>query len=291
MDFHKVLVAGANGNLARAIVASAPIDCEVMPLARTALDITDASAVTRALDEIAPDLVINGAAYNLVDKAESEPEAALRLNALGPALLARECAERGAVLVHFSTDFVFDGAKQAPYTEADTARPLGVYGASKLAGENIVLATSPRHYAIRVCRLFGPVESGTITQKPAGNFPLLMLKLARERQSVRVVNDQIGSPTYTPDLARSVWQLLEKSEGGLFQLSNAGEISFADYAREIFEIAGVQCQVEAVSSEAYGAAARRPKYSTLSNEKAHACGVTPLRHWREALTEFLMTQK
>lgn len=291
MRFRKALVAGAHGNLARALIAAAPADCEVVPLARAALDITDSLAVARVLDEIAPDLVINGAAYNLVDKAQSEPEAALRLNALGPALLAHECARRGAVLIHFSSDFVFDGAKQTPYTETDAARPLGVYGASKLAGENIVLAASPRHFAIRVCRLFGPVESGVITQKPAGNFPLLMLKLARERHSVRVVNDQIGSPSYTPDLARAVWQLLQNSEGGLFQLSNAGEISFADYARTIFEMAKVKCEVEGVSSEEYGATARRPRYSTLSNAKAHACGVTPLRPWHEALEEFLATQK
>jgi dTDP-4-dehydrorhamnose reductase len=284
MQFSSVLVVGANGNLAREIIKAAP-DCRLLSLGREALDVTDADAVARAFDETRPDVVINGAAYNLVDKAENEPEAALRLNALAPAILARECAARDLSLVHFSTDFVFDGLKQTPYLETDLAQPLGVYGASKLAGENIVLAASPRHFAIRVCRLFGP--AGESSQKPAGNFPLLMLRLAQDRKSVRVVNDQIGAPSYTPDLARALWQLLQNADGGLFQLSNAGETSFADYAREVFRLKNVACEVEGVSSEEYGSPARRPKYSTLSNGKAHAHGVVPLRDWHEALKEFL----
>ncbi|HEX8551440.1 MAG TPA: dTDP-4-dehydrorhamnose reductase [Abditibacteriaceae bacterium] len=283
MQFGSVLVAGANGNLAREIIKAVP-DCRLASLGREVLDVTDAAAIAHALDEIQPDLVINGAAYNLVDKAESEPDAALRLNALAPAVLARECAARDISLVHFSTDFIFDGLKQTPYVETDLAQPLGVYGASKLAGENMVLAASPRHFAIRVCRLFGPAAANS--QKPAGNFPLLMLRLAAERKSVRVVNDQIGAPSYTPDLARAVWQLVQNAEGGLFQLSNAGEVSFADYAREVFRLKNASCDVEGVSSEEYGAAARRPKYSTLSNAKANAF-ILPLRDWREALEEFL----
>lgn len=285
--YAKALVVGAAGNLARAVLAAAPPGCAATGLSRAELDITDAAAVAQALDGLAPQLVFNGAAYNLVDRAETEPETALRINALGPAVLARECAARGITLVHFSTDFVFYGAKRSPYVETDLAQPLGVYGASKLAGENIVLAASPRHFAIRVCRLFGPVPANAATQKPSGNFPLLMLNLARERTAVRVVDDQTGSPSYNPDLARAVWQLVEHAEGGLFQLCNAGEVSFADYARTIFQIAGVQCEVQGVSSEEYNAPARRPKYSTFSCEKAYAHGVMPLRHWREALEEFL----
>jgi dTDP-4-dehydrorhamnose reductase len=193
--------------------------------------------------------------------------------------------------VHFSTDFVFDGTKKTPYSETDATHPLGIYAASKLAGENIALATSPKNFVIRVCRLFGPTKTdgADSSKKPSGNFPLLMLRLARERGHVRVVNDQIGTPTYTPDLARAVWQLIENADGGLFHLSNAGEVSFADYARTIFEIAHVECEVEGISSAEYGAAARRPEYSTLDNSKAHAAGVLPLRDWREALREFLET--
>lgn len=284
----KVLVTGANGQLARALIQFAPEQTECIGVTRHDLDIADDCAVWETLEAQKPDMVFNGAAYNLVDKAESDgQEDALRVNALGPARLAKACREMDIPLVHFSTDFVFDGHKTEPYQETDAARPLGVYGASKLAGENIVLAASPKHFAIRVCRLYGPIPADSATQKPAGNFPLLMLKLAGERESVRVVNDQVGTPTYTPDLARAVWQLVQKTDGGLFHLSNAGEVAFDEYARAVFEIAGASCRVDGVTSEEYHAPARRPKYSTMSNQKAHGFGVAPLRHWRAALEEFL----
>ena len=271
---------------------AAPAKTECVPLSRTDLDITDETAVSRVIESVQPDAVFNGAAYNLVDKAENEGAVdAIKINALGVANLARACRDASTPLVHFSTDFVFDGDRSTPYTEEDATHPLGIYAASKLAGENIALSASPQNFAVRVCRLFGPTHSDGAgsSKKPSGNFPLLMLRLARERGSVRVVNDQIGTPSYTPDSARGVWQLLENSNGGLFHLSNAGEVAFDEYARTIFKIAGVECEVEGISSEEYGAAARRPKYSTLSNAKAHSVGVEPLRHWETALREFLET--
>jgi dTDP-4-dehydrorhamnose reductase len=286
--FRRALIVGSNGQLARALKDAAPAELECIGRTRTELSIQDSAAIAAALDEIQPDIVLNGAAYNLVDKAEGEGDAdALNVNALGPARLAAACRERGIPLVHFSTDFVFDGHKRTPYTEEDAARPLGVYGASKLAGENIVLAGSPKNWAIRVCRLYGPIPEELKTQKPAGNFPLLMLKLVRERGSVKVVSDQIGTPTYTPDLARATWQLIEGSEGGLFQLSNEGEVGFDDYAREAVRLAGIEGTVESVTTAEYGAPAARPLYSTMSNAKAYAHGVSPMRHWRDALEEFI----
>jgi dTDP-4-dehydrorhamnose reductase len=286
----RVLVTGANGQLARALIAAAPSDTECIGLTRADLDITDEAATDAAIARLRPGGVFNGAAYNLVDKAETEgARDALEINALGVACLSQACRKADIPLVHFSTDFVFDGEKRTPYTEDDAARPLSVYGASKLAGENIALAASPRNFAIRVCRLFGPstAEGAGSSKKPSGNFPLLMLRLGQERGFVRVVNDQLGTPSYTPDLAPAVWRLLAGAGGGLFQLSNAGEVAFAEYARAIFRLANVTCEVVAVSSEEYGAPARRPKYSTLSNEKAHAGGVIPLRHWHDALAAFI----
>jgi dTDP-4-dehydrorhamnose reductase len=290
MHFSRVLITGARGSLARALQNSAPQNVEMIPLSRGELDIADAIAVEAMLSQKRPDLVINGAAYNLVDKAESDGMGdALRVNALGVATLARFCREAGVPLVHFSTDYVFDGEKKTPYEEADKTGPLGVYAASKLAGENIALAASSRNFAIRVCRLFGPVEAsdGALGSKPVGNFPLMMLHLAQTRPVLRVVNDQLGTPTYTPDLARGVWQLLQNAEGGLFQLSNGGAVTFDEYARLVFKIAGVECEVQSVSSEEYGAPARRPLYTVMSNEKAQKLGVFPLRDWREALVEFM----
>lgn len=277
----RVLITGANGQLARQLVATAPDGFECIGRAHIELDICDSASIAQAMEKVRPNLVINGAAYNSVDKAESEGIAdALRINAHGVALLAKACRDAQVPLVHFSTDYVFDGAKRGPYDERDRTAPLGVYGASKLAGENIALAAHPRNWAIRVCRLFGPDS--------AANFPCVMLKFARERGRVRVVNDQVGNPSYTPDVARAVWQLLRNSDGGLFQICNSGDVSFADYARAIFEAANVECEIESVSSEKYGAAARRPKYAAMSNAKAHGCGVVPLRSWRDALQEFLL---
>ena len=289
--FSNALIAGGNGQLSRALASSAPDDTQAHLMPRTELDIADETSIRAAFERIQPDIVFNGAAYNLVDRAQNEGmNDCWNFNALGPSRLAQICAEREIPLVHFSTDFVFDGTKTSPYEESDCPRPLSVYGSAKLGGENAVIATHPRNFAIRVCRLFGPVGTLAAGGKPAGNFPLLMLKLGRERDSVRVVSDQIGTPTYTPDLASAVWQLVQKAPGGLYHLSNAGEVGFDDYARTIFEIGGVDCTVESVSSAEYGAPAARPAYSTLSNEKAQDFGVAPLRDWRAALEEFLSEQ-
>ena len=286
----KVLVTGANGQLAGSLLAAAPSGVTCVPLGRLQLDITDRVAVRAAFELHRPEAVINGAAYNLVDKAEGEgARAALEINALGVTILAQVAREFEARLVHFSTDFVFDGRADRPYRESDATGPLGVYAASKLCGENIALAADGRNLAIRVSRLFGPVNSSGAgsAQKPSGNFPQLMLRLGRERGMVRVVDDQVGSPSYTPDLARGTWELLQVGARGLFHLSNAGEVDFASYAEEIFRLGGVAAKVERISSREYNAPALRPAYSTLSNEKAHGVGVKPLRAWQDALRDYL----
>jgi len=293
MPIRKALIFGARGQLAGALRRMAPDSVEVVALERSEADICDDASIRAALELHQPDLVWNGAAFNAVDKAQASEgaRAAMEINALGPTLLALACRDFDVPLVHFSTDFVFDGRGNSPLGEDDTPNPLSIYGVSKLAGERAVLAASPRHFAVRVERLFGPVEdapsSGGGAAKPGGNFPLLMLRLGRERDTVRVVDDQIAAPSYNPDLARASWQLVERAQGGLFHLSNAGEVSFAEYAGRVFQLAGVPCQVERVSSEEYGAPAPRPAYSTFSNERAHAAGVEPLRSWDAALREFL----
>ena len=290
MSISRALIVGGQGALARALKNAAPAGIECQSAARAELDICEGAAVRALLERARPDVVFNGAAYNAVDRAQNEgAAAAIAINASGVAALALACRDLQIPLIHFSSDFVFDGQKTSPYHETDATGPLSIYGASKLCGENIALTTSPRNLAIRVCRLFGPTDencSGS-ARKPGGNFPLLMLRLARERGAVKVVDDQIGSPSYTPDVARGVWQLLQSGATGLFHLSNAGEVSFADYAAEIFQIAGVNCSIERVSSADYDSPAARPLYSTLCNDKATKAGAAPLRHWREALREFL----
>ena len=281
----RILIVGCEGQLAQTLAASAPDWADCTGRSRLELDITDAGATFDAIWEIKPAWVINGAAYNNVDRAEGEGHReAMRVNVTGVGNLTVACHRAGIPLVHFSTDLVFDGQKHTPYTEDDPTHPISIYGSSKLAGEQRVLASAERNLVIRVERLFG---AETNPAKVSGNFPALMLRLARERGQVRVVSDQIGTPTYLPDLAAAVWALMRLSSGGLYQITNAGEVSFAEYAREIFRLAGVDCSVEAVTSEEYGAAARRPLYSVMSSEKAHRVGVAPLRHWAEALAEYL----
>jgi len=292
-NFTKVLLTGANGQLANSIKSNAPESVEVIALTRQELDICDEPFVAKVLSRFRPDCVINGAAYNLVDKAETDGAAdAFAINAIGVAHLARNCKMRDIPLVHFSTDFVFDGQKKSPYIESDCTQPLSVYGASKLAGENIVLSSGDINYVFRVSRLFGPIElhENSSGQKPAGNFPLAMLKLAKTRPQIRVVNDQIGTPSYTPDLAKVLWQLFPKSNGGLFHLTNSGEVAFDEYARTIFHLTKVDCEVIGISSEEYNAPAKRPPYSTLSNAKIHQLGIVLSRSWQDALEEYLKTE-
>ena len=292
--FTKELLTGAKGQLANAIKSCAPSTVEVIPLTRQQLDICDADAVRQSIARFRPDCVINGAAYNLVDKAETDGATdAFQINAIGVAHLAGKCKENSIPLVHFSTDYVFDGKKKSAYNETDAVKPLSVYGASKLAGENVVLSTSQQNYVIRVSRLFGPIElkENSEAQKPSGNFPLTMLKSAATHSQIRVVNDQIGTPSYTPDLVNAIWQLLDKSSAGLFHLSNSGEVGFDEYARTIFEMAGVNCEVVGISSDEYNAPAKRPLYSTLSNAKVQELGITPLRSWKEALKEYLQREE
>jgi dTDP-4-dehydrorhamnose reductase len=289
--FTKVLLTGANGQLASAIKFNAPESIEVIALTRAELDICDEPSIAKVLSRFQPDCIINGAAYNLVDTAETDgADDAFQINAIGVAHLARNCKTRDIPLVHFSTDFVFDGQKKSPYIEKDAVKPLNVYGASKLAGENVALSASPANFVIRVSRLFGPIElkDNSAGQKPAGNFPLAMLKLAKMHPEIRVVNDQIGSPSYTPDLAKTIWRLLETRNSGLFHLSNSGEVAFDEYARAIFKIAKIDCKVIGICSAEYNAPAKRPSYSTLSNAKIQGLGIAPLRSWREALKEYLL---
>jgi dTDP-4-dehydrorhamnose reductase len=215
---------------------------------------------------------------------------AYQINAFGVSNLALACRKTEVPLVHFSTDIVFDGTKKSPYEVEDCAKPLNVYGISKLAGENAVLAADPNNLVIRVSRLFGEPHEGRYKAgaKPIGNFPLLMLYLYEQGESIKVVNDQIGTPSYLPDVAGAIWDLLLTNATGLFHIANAGEVSYSDYAKTIFDLCALENKIiDAMPTSTFGAPAKRPLYSTLSCKHAIEYGVTPLRPWRDALAEFL----
>ncbi|HZY85294.1 MAG TPA: dTDP-4-dehydrorhamnose reductase [Gemmataceae bacterium] len=271
-------VLGAAGQLGRDLCPRLP--GEVVALARDRADLTKPDALRATLDEVAPEVVVNCAAYNLVDRAESEPPAAFAVNAWGVRELALWCRKRGRLLVHFSSDYVFglDESRRTPWAESDAPGPVSVYGLSKLAGEYLVRSTCPDHLVIRTCGLYGVWGSGG----KGGNFVETMLRLAREGRPLRVVADQVCAPSYTADVADAAVALLTAGKQGLFHVTNAGSCSWHEFARAIFELTGVSANLTSITSAEYGAAARRPAYSVLTSE-----GLSPLRPWREALAAYL----
>lgn len=259
----------------------------VHPFDRQRLDITNASAVEQAIGSLDPGVVVNAAAYNQVDIAEREPLAAYQANALAVRNLAMACRQSDARLVHYSTDYVFDGTKGSPYVETDTPRPLGAYAVSKLAGELYAQAYLDNPLIIRVSGVFGP--GGMFT--PRGNFVELMLRLANSGSPIRVIEDHCASPTYAPAVAVRTVDLLDANLGGLFHMGGGEAISWYAYAKMIFEIAGLSPQLQPTDEREYRTAARRPKFSALSNAKLEAAGITPMPPLREAVVEYFRARE
>lgn len=255
----------------------------VQRFARQDLDIADAAQVDAAIDAATPDVVLNSAAYNLVDVAETEPLAAYQVNALAVRNLALACRRIGARLVHYSTDYVFDGTKGDAYVEADATHPVGAYGVSKLAGELYARAYLDNVLILRTSGVFGP--GGMFT--PRGNFLELMLRLAREGKPIRVVNDFVASPTYAPAMAARTVDAIEKDLHGIYHLGGGEAISWFDYAATIFQLANVSPSLEPTTENEYRTVARRPKYCVLSNSKLEAAGIAPMPPLRKAIEEYL----
>jgi dTDP-4-dehydrorhamnose reductase len=252
---------------------------------RADADLTRPRELRAALAAMGPDVVVNCAAYNLVDRAESTPHDAFAVNAWGVRDLALVCRDLRCTLVHFSTDYVFglDAARRTPWTETDAPGPCGVYGLSKWAGERLVRELCPRHFVVRTCGLYGVWGSGG----KGGNFVETMLRLAGQGKPLRVVADQVCTPTYTADLADAVVRLLGTGRHGLYHLTSGGACSWHEFAAAIFDLAGVAADLTPIGSAEYGAAARRPAYSVLANAAAAAAGLPPLRPWRDALAAYL----
>lgn len=280
-------VFGANGQLGRDLCPILP--GEVLPLNRPEADLTRGDVVVRLLKEARPDVVINCAAYNFVDRAESEPEAAFAVNTWGVRTLAKVCQDLGSLLVHFSTDHVFglDSHRKIPWTEADAPGPVSVYGLSKLSGEYQVRALVPRHLILRTCGLYGLWGSGG----KGGNFVETMLRLASQGKPVRVVSDQVCTPTFTQDLAGAVVALIQAKWEGLFHVTNSGSCSWYEFSQSIFELSGLKVDVAPISTQEYAAAARRPAYSVLDETRLKEKCRCSLRPWREALADYLMLRK
>jgi len=260
---------------------------EVACLPRSKVDITDAAAVDRAIAECDPAIVINAAAYNQVDVAEKEPLTAFQVNALAVRNLATACRNADARLVHFSTDYVFDGLAGRAYREEDPTRPLGAYAVSKLAGELYAQAYLDAPLIIRTSGVFGP--GGLETAR--GNFVELMLRLAAQNNPIRVVEDHVASPTYAPALAARTADLVECGAHGIFHAGGGTPISWYDWASMIFEAAGLTPALKPTNEREFRTAARRPRYSALSNVKMEGLGIAPMPALKVAVGDYMRARE
>jgi dTDP-4-dehydrorhamnose reductase len=267
----RMLVVGAGGMLGHDVARLAGAD--VVALDRAACDVTDRDAVLAAVGKAAPDAVLNCAGWTDVDGAEAEPERALKVNGEGAANVSQAAAEAGASVLYVSTDYVFDGTKREPYVESDSTGPLSSYGRSKLAGEQATAAANSRHFVVRSSWLFG--EKGK-------NFVATML--ASDRDELRVVDDQIGCPTYTAHLADGLLKLVRGENFGIHHMAGGGQCSWFELARATFERAGVEKRLEPCTSDEFPRPAPRPSWSVLGSERPSAIELPP---WEAGLDAFL----
>jgi dTDP-4-dehydrorhamnose reductase len=285
-DKFKVVVIGADGQLGSDIVAAfRAAGHEALPLTLAQMDVADGGQVQRALAGVRADVIINTAAMHQVEKCEADPARAFAVNALGARHLSLAANAAGARLVHISTDYVFDGAKLAPYLESDCPLPLNAYGNSKLAGELFVRSIAEKHYVIRVSGLYG---QSPCLEKGGLNFVDLMLKLSRERKEVRVVDDEVLTPTATVEVARQVLLMLRGGAAdGLYHATAEGSCSWYEFAREIFRLSGSAVILNKAGAGEFPAKVPRPKYSVLENGRLKEQGLNGMASWQEALAVYM----
>jgi dTDP-4-dehydrorhamnose reductase len=279
----RVLITGGAGQLAsdlrEGLSGSAEVDCRD----RAALDITDDAAVEQAMEEASPDVVFNCAAYHKVDELEGEEDRAAAVNVRAVKRLAERCAERGAKLVHFSTNYVFDGTASEPYTERDLPNPRSVYALSKLAGEYAARAYEPGALVVRSAGLYGLAGSDS----KGGNFVERLLARVERGEPVKMVEDQRLTPTFTADLAGAVVAAVEADASEVLHLTNGGSCSWHEFTLAILDQAGHDVPVEAVATAGRPGMADRPLNGVLANEAAESLGLAPLRPWRAALDDYM----
>lgn len=275
----RILILGYRGMLGSDLTKRLSVDHDVIGKGRDDFDITSLASCEKILGEVKPDVVINAAAYTDVDRAENDEEMCFQVNAQGVKYLAMLCGTLTIPFVHFSTDYVFDGTKSLPYTEEDAPNPINVYGASKAEGES---------YIVQFCRDFLIIRTAWLYGENGRNFVKTILDKAQLEKSLRVVNDQYGSPTWTWDLAGAVKLLLEENKRGIFHITNRGSCSWYEFAQKILEIAGIKdVKIEPISSTQLNRPARRPRYCVLSNRKFTETTGKTLRFWQFSLEEFL----
>jgi dTDP-4-dehydrorhamnose reductase len=276
----RILLVGRNGQVGHELEKSLCPLGEVVACDREKLDLLNADSIVDAMRSIKPNIVVNAAAYTAVDKAESEPEIAQAVNTLAPAILAEEARKASALLIHYSTDYVFDGTRKGPYVETDAVNPLSVYGRTKLDGELAVQATDCRHLILRTSWVYGPRGK---------NFMLTILRLAKEKDELRVVNDQIGGPTTAEMIADATTRIIasRRTPEGLFHMSGAGSTSWYGFAEAIVRGCSLRTRVVPIPTSGYPTPAKRPANSVLSNEKLKREFGISMEEWQTGLNASL----
>lgn len=282
----KAVVVGANGQLGMDVI-NAFSDCHPVSLTHTDIEIGNIDSVSKTLSALKPDLVINTAAYHKVDDCEKNPDISYQINGLGALNLAKVTEALNADLVHISTDYVFDGKKHLPYIETDTPNPLNVYAVTKVAGEHYVAAYSSRSYVVRSSGLYG---HNTCRAK-GRNFIDTMLALAKERSEVRVVQDEVLTPTYTYHLAKQIRELVDTHAYGLYHVTNNGSCSWYEFAKEIFRLAGLTTPLLPTTVKDFPSPVKRPHYSVLSNAALQSLGIDHMPEWKESLRQYFEHKK
>ncbi|HEV8097295.1 MAG TPA: dTDP-4-dehydrorhamnose reductase [Burkholderiales bacterium] len=273
----RILLTGRNGQVGWELERALASLGEVIALDRARLDLADPAAIQRVVRDARPEVIVNAAAYTAVDRAESEPALASAVNAVAPGVFAEEALRCGALLVHYSTDYVFDGEKKTPYVEDDPAHPLNVYGRTKLEGERAIEESGCRYLILRTSWVYGP---------RGHNFLRTVLRLARERSELRMVDDQIGAPTSAAAIALATAEMLgRKGPEGLFHMTASGETTWCRFAAAIVESNHLQVRVVGIASQDYPVAARRPSYSLLDNGKLKSGYGLTLGSWQHQLDE------
>jgi dTDP-4-dehydrorhamnose reductase len=274
----KVLIIGSEGMLGHDLVDTLSINNEVSSTTIDTLDITDITKTIQTVNEINPDVLVHAAAYTNVDGSESNSDLAYKVNALGTRNVAVACQEAGCAMVYICTDYVFDGKKGSSYYEYDQTNPLSVYGKTKLAGELYIRDTLNKFYITRTSWLYG---------FHGPNFVTTMLNLAKTNDNISIVNDQIGSPTYTVDLANAITQLINKPVYGIYHITNSEHCSWYEFAKQIFDNAGVNIDLNPVTTEEFSRPATRPKYSVLENYNWKMEGFPKMRSYKQALRDYM----
>lgn len=274
----KIIILGGKGQLGKEFENFLKDKAEIYSFSHLELDVLNQELLIKKIQEIKPEVVINCSAYTKVDKAEEEKEECIKVNAIGAKNVSYASYKVGAKVIYFSTDYIFDGEKESPYTELDSPNPISTYGRSKLLGEIYTSKHNPNYLILRISWLYG------INGR---NFIKTIIKKAKEEKELKIVSDQKGSPTYTLDVVKQTWELIKKDKVGIYHSADQGETSWYEFAKKIIEKLKINVKISPIKTGEYPALAKRPKYSVLDNHFLKLEGINIMRDWETALNEFL----